>query len=69
MPDTPRPSPKSTQEAAFAAAYPELADLSTAQLRELQAFGRAVLRKKAKDMRREQALRDWLAENQLELPL
>jgi hypothetical protein len=69
MPTTPSPSLKSSQEAAFAAAFPQFADMSTSGIRELQAFATASLKAKAKDIRRREALAEWEREHLAPLPL
>lgn len=68
MPDLPSPSRSAAQEAAFAAAYPELADMSSAQIREIRAYAHGAVTARAKALRREQAIRDFLAEHQAPLP-
>lgn len=69
MPDLPRPSRRATQEAAFAAAFPELEGMSTAEIRLIQARARQTVVAERKRLAREQALREWYSENQLPLPV
>jgi hypothetical protein len=68
MPDTPHPSRQAAQEAAFGRAFPELADASTAQIREMMAVARGAALKIRREQRRVDALQAWLAENALPLP-
>lgn len=68
MPDTPCPRPLSASEASFARSFPELADASTAQIREAMAFATRAVVLVRKQQRRNDAMREWLAENQLPLP-
>lgn len=69
MPDAPYPKPENPQEHAFRRAFPELADASTAQIRELRAFAWASMRDARREQQRQQAMRQWLDEHQLVLPL
>lgn len=67
MPDTPRPKPLSPAEEAFGRSFPELADASTAQIREVMAVCRRTAVQMRREQRRNDAMREWLAENQLRL--
>lgn len=68
MPRSPYPGHKSSQEEAFGLAFPELADMSTSEIRLLRASARALLHAKAKDMRRKKAMAEWVADNLAPLP-
>lgn len=59
---------KAHTEAAFAAAYPELADASTAQIRECMAAARGIVIRTRRDQRRIEMMNEW-QKNQLPLPV
>ena len=61
-------APRATAEAAFAAAYPELADASTAQIREIMAAARGQVIRLRRDQRRKEMMDEW-QRSQLPLPL
>lgn len=55
-------------EACFARSFPELADASTAEIREAMALARGAVVRVRKEQRRVAAMQAWMAENQLTLP-
>lgn len=68
MPKPATPKPQSSQELAFARAFPELAQASTAQIRELRALAIAAVRHARREQIRVEMLQAWAAENVVPLP-